>query len=150
MRIYLDNCCFNRPYDSQDSFKVSMETRAKIHIQKDIKNGKFEMVCSYMLEHENSQNRDQMKKDRIKEFQDDYSAYYVPFERREQLQDKISEIMGYHIAYKDATHLACAIYAGCEYLLTTDIRFQKRYAGSEIKILNPLEFIQMVEEEKYE
>ena len=147
MRIYLDNCCFNRPYDSQDSFIISMETRAKLHIQNGIKDGKYDMVCSYMLELENSQNRVAMKRDRIKEFQDSYFSYYVPIERREELQGKISEIMEYHISYKDATHLACAIYANCDYLLTTDIRFQRRYKGDEIVILNPLEFIQKTEEE---
>ena len=148
MRIYLDNCCYNRPYDSQESFKINMETRAKLHIQEEIKEGKYELVCSYMLEYENSQNRDQMKRAAIKQYQDKYSTYYVPLERREGLKDKIQEIMAYNIAYKDASHLACAIYAGCEYLLTTDIRFQKRYKGNEIQILNPLEFTNRVEEEE--
>ena len=37
MRLYLDNCCFNRPYDSQSSIKVNLETRAKLHIQEEIK-----------------------------------------------------------------------------------------------------------------
>lgn len=55
--------------------------------------------------------------------------------------------MEFNIAYKDATHVACAIYAGCDYLLTTDARFQRRYRGAEIRILNPLEFVQQVEEE---
>ena len=148
MRIYLDNCCYNRPYDSQESFKINMETRAKLHIQEEIKEGKYDLVCSYMLEYENSQNKDSMKKDAIKLYQDEYSAAYVPLERREVLQKKIQEIMDYNIAYKDASHLACAIYAGCEYLLTTDIRFQKRYKGNEIRILNPLEFVNLVEEEE--
>ena len=92
MRLYLDNCCFNRPYDSQSSIKVNLETRAKLHIQEEIKKGKYELVTSYMLEFENSQNSDLMK-------------------------------------------------------LTTDIRFQKRYKGSEITILNPLEFVQIAEGE---
>ena len=148
MRIYLDNCCYNRPYDSQESFKINMETRAKLHIQEEIKEGKYDLVCSYMLEYENSQNKDSMKKDAIKLYQDEYSVAYVPLERREVLQEKIQEIMDYNIAYKDASHLACAIYAGCEYLLTTDIRFQKRYKGNEIRILNPLEFVNLVEEEE--
>lgn len=148
MKIYLDNCCFNRPYDSQESFKVSMETRAKLHIQDEIMQGKYELVGSFMLEYENSQNTDQMKQQSIKEYQDAYASYYVPVERRESLQDKVKEIMEYNISYKDATHAACAIYAGCTYLLTTDIRFQKRYKGNEITILNPLEFTQIVEEEE--
>ena len=92
MRIYLDNCCYNRPYDSQDSFKVSLETRAKLHIQKAVKENKFELVSSYMLEYENSENRDEMKRKRIKDFQDKYSSYYVPLERRELLREKIEVV----------------------------------------------------------
>ena len=49
--------------------------------------------------------------------------------------------------YKDATHIACAVYAKCDYLLTTDIRLIKRYKGEEIKILNPVDFIQLETEE---
>ena len=148
MKLYLDNCCYNRPYDSQTSFKVSMETRAKLHIQEEIRQGKYELVTSYMTEYENSQNSDAMKREAIKEYQEEHNTSYVPIERREELQQKIAEIMGYNIGYKDATHAACAIYAECDYLLTTDIRFQKRYKGGEVKILNPLEFVHLVEEEE--
>ena len=28
-RLYLDNCCFNRPYDDQSSLPVYLETQAK-------------------------------------------------------------------------------------------------------------------------
>ena len=148
MRIYLDNCCYNRPYDSQESFKISMETRAKLYVQDEIKSGKYELIGSYMLEYENSQNPDQMKRTAIKSFQDEYCSYYVPIERREVSQAKVQEIMSYNIAYKDASHMACAIYANCEYLLTTDIRLQRRYKGNEIKILNPLEFTNLTEEDE--
>ena len=70
MRLYLDNCCFNRPYDSQSSIKVNLETRAKLHIQEEIKKGKYELVTSCMLEFANSQNSDLMKREVIREYQD--------------------------------------------------------------------------------
>ena len=34
-RIYLDNCCFNRPYDDQSYLIVHLETEAKLFIQKE-------------------------------------------------------------------------------------------------------------------
>ena len=148
MRIYLDNCCYNRHYDDQTQFKVTMETRAKLHVQEEICNGKYELVCSYMLDYENSKNTDETKRKVIHDYQKQYHSYYVPIERRESLQDKINEIMSYGIHYKDATHVACAIYAGCEYLLTTDIKFMKHYKGTEIQIVNPVTFIQLVEGEE--
>lgn len=91
------------------------------------------MVTSYMLEYENSQNTDMMKKEAIREYQERYNTSYVPIERREALQDKVQEIMGYNIAYKDATHAACAIYAGCDYLLTTDARFQNHTRAARLR-----------------
>lgn len=33
MRIYLDNCSYNRPYDNQSQMKIYLETQAKLHIQ---------------------------------------------------------------------------------------------------------------------
>lgn len=151
MRIYLDNCCFNRPYDSQNSFRILVETQAKLHIQDEIRNGRFELVGSYILVYENSQNKDVMKKVSIKSFQDEFCKYYVPFESKEKLSDKIAEIMRYNISIKDATHVACAIYAEADYIITTDIRLQKRYKGTEIKIVTPLEFIEITEREaKYD
>ena len=33
MRVYLDNCCYNRPFDDQAQVKVLLETIAKLDIQ---------------------------------------------------------------------------------------------------------------------
>ena len=41
MRVYLDNCCYNRPYDDQTSTTISLETQAKLKIQELIKNQKI-------------------------------------------------------------------------------------------------------------
>ena len=38
MRIYLDMCCFNRPYDDQTQSRIRIETEAKVVIQEKIKN----------------------------------------------------------------------------------------------------------------
>ena len=56
MRVYLDNCCYNRPYDDQTSTTISLETQAKLKIQELIKNQKIELVTSYMLAYENNAN----------------------------------------------------------------------------------------------
>ena len=33
LKVYLDNCCFNRPFDDQTSLVVNMESIAKLYIQ---------------------------------------------------------------------------------------------------------------------
>jgi hypothetical protein len=50
MRIYLDNCCFNRPFDNQAQTKIRLEAEAKLHIQDQIVNSAYELVWSYILE----------------------------------------------------------------------------------------------------
>lgn len=56
MRIYLDNCCFNRPFDDQAQIRIMLEAEAKLKIQDDILQKKFELAWSYILEAENRAN----------------------------------------------------------------------------------------------
>lgn len=54
MLIYLDNCCFNRPFDDQKQTRIHDETEAKLFIQGEILAGKFRLAWSYILDYENS------------------------------------------------------------------------------------------------
>ena len=49
MLIYLDNCCYNRPYDDQLLLSIHLETQAKIYIQEKIRTNVFKLVTSDML-----------------------------------------------------------------------------------------------------
>jgi hypothetical protein len=40
-RLYLDNCCFNRPYDDQAYLTIKLESEAKLFVQKEILRGTF-------------------------------------------------------------------------------------------------------------
>lgn len=33
MKIYLDNCCYNRPYDDQSQLRIHQEAEAKLYVQ---------------------------------------------------------------------------------------------------------------------
>ena len=44
MRVYLDMCCYNRPYDDQSQLRVAMEAQSKLHIQNLIKDGSLELI----------------------------------------------------------------------------------------------------------
>ena len=46
-------------------------------------------------------------------------------------------------AWKDAHHVASAIIAGCDYLVTTDDRLLK-FKSNQITILDPIDFIKQV------
>ena len=56
-RVYLDNCCFNRPFDDQSHLTIHLETRAKLMIQDLIKDERLELIGSFILDYENHANR---------------------------------------------------------------------------------------------
>jgi len=55
-RIYLDNCCYNRPFDDQSQIKILLETKAKLYIQEQILQQSLQLVWSYALKFENDNN----------------------------------------------------------------------------------------------
>ncbi len=140
MKIYLDNCCFNRPYDDQKQIRISLETQAKLYIQDLVKRRKIDLVSSYILWYENSQNPYETKKTAIGEFIRRNSAEYIDIDKADEIKAKAEEIMKTGVKMKDAYHVACALCSSCCYFLTTDDRLLK-YRTDEIRMVNPIDFI---------
>ena len=63
--VYLDNCCFNRPYDDQSYLSVNLETEAKLAIQELINDNKLNLAWSFILDFENNANPDEIIRDEI-------------------------------------------------------------------------------------
>ena len=42
MRVYLDNCCYNRPFDPQTDLRISLETAAKMRVQALMRSGEVD------------------------------------------------------------------------------------------------------------
>ncbi len=147
MRIYLDNCCFNRPYDNQAQIRISLEAQAKLYIQNLIRQRKIELVTSYVLWYENSQNPYEMRKTAISEFMQRNTSEHIDIDKAELIKDRAEEIMQTGVKTNDAYHVACAIFAACDYFLTTDDRLLK-YSTPKIQLLNPLDFVKRLEVEE--
>ncbi len=56
MKIYLDNCSFNRPFDDQSYLTIRLETEVKLDIQEKIKSGRLSLGWPYILDFENDAN----------------------------------------------------------------------------------------------
>ena len=143
MRVYLDNCCYNRPYDDQSQLRISLETQAKLHIQNLIKKGELELVSSYMLFFENSRNRSVTKSKAIKQFIVNNTSVYIDETHSKDVEKLAETIQATGVKSADAIHTACAILAKFNYLLTTDDRLLK-YKNDCISIVDPTEFIQLI------
>ena len=52
MRVYLDNCCYNRPFDEQVQLSVRLETEAKMEVQSQMRFGILEYVLTNRSPHD--------------------------------------------------------------------------------------------------
>lgn len=146
MLIYLDSCAYNRPYDDHSQLRIHLEALSKMQIQKEIAQGKHRLVTSIVLDYENSRNRDETSASKIQHFMDDNSSSYVDENVFETLISLRNEIISEGLKTADASHVACAIHAGCDYFITTDDRILK-FKDRRINVISPVDFLSLEEEQ---
>lgn len=138
MRVYLDNCCFNRPYDSQVEMRVRLETEAKLAVQAEVRDKKIELAWSYMLDFENEANPNPERKENIRRWK---KLARVDTTETAEIVSLAKVLHSKGLKKKDSLHLASAISLQCGIFLTTDDGIlKKRKTITEIKILNPIEY----------
>ena len=145
IKIYLDNCCYNRPFDDQSQLIINIESIAKLYIQSMILAGRFELVWSDILEYENSKNPFEERSIRIIKWK---SVAKTKVESTHSVIEEAKNIVQHGIRPKDALHISSAITAKADYFITTDKGIIRR-AGeiSKVIILNPIDFVKEMEGE---
>jgi predicted nucleic acid-binding protein len=122
-----------------------MEAVAKLHIQDEIRSGVYDLVWSYMNEYENNDNPYEDKREAIKGWGKIAKQVCAP---NDAILTRGKELQTAKIKPKDALHLSCAIETSCAYFITTDIPLlKKRALFSELKVINPIDFVRETEEE---
>jgi len=143
MKVYLDNCTFNRPFDDQSYIRVKIETEAKLYVQEKIKDGELELVWSYILDFENEQNPYDDRKNAIKKWK---RFACVDIEETSSLLAKAKKLKKIGLKAKDALHVASAIEGNAHYFLTTDDKILKKLSKfPEIQVIDPIEFVKVFE-----
>lgn len=143
MRIYMDNCCFNRPFDDQSQLKIKLEAESKIYIQENIILKKLELVWSYILDYENTANPFDERKNSIQLWKNHAIDDIV---ENIKIINKAETIKLKGIKSKDALHIACAIFSKSDYFITTDDSILKKLKDfDEINIIDPINFIRSIE-----
>jgi len=137
MRVYLDICCFNRPFDDQSSLIVFLETEAKIHVQEMIRQGALTMCWSFVLDYENSKNPFEEVRNRVAAWR---TLACADCELSDSIATKAAELMKHGLRQMDAAHIACAIHLGADCFLTTDKKILNKPIA-EISVMNPIDFV---------
>jgi hypothetical protein len=135
--VYLDNCSFNRPFDNLLHPLVRLEAQTKLLIQAEIAVGRLNLVWSFILDKENSDNPFEDKKAQIAHWKKIANVIVKP-EPGILARTKELELLG--IKTSDAMHIASAIMGGAEYFITTDKKLLNK-SVSDITMINPMDFV---------
>jgi predicted nucleic acid-binding protein len=141
-KIYLDMNIYNRPFDDQAQVRIRLETIAVFSILQRIKKGDLQLLWSFMLDYENSLNPNDDIHQEIEQVSVLAGETIMPDDAI-LISALTFEKQG--IKPRDALHLACAIKGGADYFLTCDDKIVKRATDLNMKVINPVMFVEETE-----
>lgn len=140
--IYLDTNIYNRPFDDQAQVRIRLETIAIFSILQRIKNGEFQLLWSFMIDYENSLNPHDDTRQEIAKMSSLAKSTILPDDNVLK-SARVFEAQG--VKARDALHLACALQGKSEYFLTCDDKLLRKGIHPELKVINPVRFIEETE-----
>ena len=93
LKIYLDNCCYNSPFDDLSQAKVKNEANAKMFIQSLIKYNSISLCYSFMSLFEINDSPFEENKQHIQNFVIANSDIYVGKANYDEIEKVTNKIM---------------------------------------------------------
>ena len=122
MKIYLDACCLNRPFDDQRQPRIRLEAEAISLILQKLHQHEWEWIGSEVLVYELGQTVDVERKERLLLLA---GQSHQVVEITEKILKQAEKLEASGFESYDAIHLACAEEAKVDVFLTTDDNIQK-------------------------
>jgi len=117
MKVYLDLCIYNRPFDDQGQPRILVETVEFMFLLEKAINKEMTIINSFVLEYENSKSPLIDRRDKIEDLLKIASEYIRYSER---LENRAEEIERRGFMAMDALHIACAEAAKSDFFITCD------------------------------
>lgn len=149
LTIYLDNCCYNRPFDDRNNIKNYLEREAVLLIMQKAFDGDICIVGSEVLDKEMGMISNPEKRYDVQGIYNSIITNVIKL--NDNIVCRAEEIMRLsNIKAFDSLHLATAEQSA-DFLITTDIKFAKacKRLKTQVKVKNPVDFILEVSENEY-
>lgn len=142
IRVYLDNCVLNRPFDDQTQERVRLETEAIILLMSRLERKEWIWLGSQALELEIDKTPDAEQRSRLRRV----TEFIAPtIEIGEKELERANELQALGFVGFDAIHLACAESGEADVFLTTDdrlLKLAKRLTKKlHVTVENPLDWM---------
>lgn len=146
IRLYLDTCCFNRPFDDQTQLRVRRETEAALLILESVTRGEWALIGSDAVDTEVAAIRDPERRRAVMNFARS-ATEHVSIDAALSRRQQVLESMGF--GGYDSVHIACAEAAGADVLLTTDDALVRRarrlHHRLAVRVANPASWLEEFE-----
>ena len=141
LKIYLDNCCYNRPFDDLTNEKNALEAKAIEDILVRAANKEVTLYSSAAVDYELYSIGEGNKKNQVKNLYNLLDLEYI--QHSESIEKRVDELEKQNIHHMDAYHIAYSEEGKVDYLITTDRQMLNsgRKSDTKIKIINPIEII---------
>lgn len=141
LKIYLDVCCLNRPFDDQTQDRIHLESEAILSVLNYSRNLNWTVIGSEIIDIEISRMPDSEKKLEVGILASMHQSY-IAIDRT--LEIRASELTELGFKAFDALHIACAEKGKADVLLTTDdglLSKAAQHGSIKIEVKNPLEWV---------
>jgi len=145
MKIYLDACCLNRPFDDQRQPRIRLEAEAISLILQNFHQRKWEWIGSEVLVYELEQTVDVERRERLLLLA---GQSHQVVEITDKILNRAEKLEASGFDSYDAIHLASAEQANVDVFLTTDDNIQKvSNRNKEVfsfVVVNPVKWLEEV------
>lgn len=142
MKIYLDVCCLNRPFDDQTQERIRLEAEAIISIFSHLEKGEWKILGSDIIDFEINQIPNLARKDKVQNLCNPLNPY---IQLTPKIINRAKDIETLNITAIDALHISAAESNVADVFLTTDDQLVRKYQKHSklflIPIKNPLNWI---------
>ena len=142
MRLYLDLCVYNRPFDNQGQPRIALETNAFIYVLEMVEQGRCALVGSDAIIYENNRNPYEERRERIQ-------TYLRLATECPEVQDSDVKravfLKEFGFTGMDSLHIAIAERAKVDYFITCDdevlSKSKKHHDMIKVKMVSLMEFV---------
>lgn len=132
LRIYLDACCLNRPFDHQTQPRIALETQAILTILNQCQLGKWKLITSAALETELAQTPNL---ERLRNVLAILAIAKIKVVSSQFIEERSVELVKLGFSGYDAAHIASAERSHADIFLSTDDRLINR-AQRNLEVIN--------------
>lgn len=142
MRLYLDLCVYNRPFDDQGQPRIALEANAFIYVLEMVEQHECALVASEAIVYENSRNPDEDRRERIRSY---LRLANECIEMEDSDMGRANFLKGIGFSLMDALHIAIAERGEVDYFVTCDddiVSNSERHRDiMKVRIVSLMEFV---------